>query len=194
MPTTAFVVVSQMRHREPFGDCPAGNFVVLELHPLLADRQPCPNPTSSCDQRSVRETLNGESVIHALLRPTQRYPVDAVRPTGGHLEHGDVAALVLGDGSFNDTTANQCSSPPVVPTIEPPGFEVGHFFITSRSRLPIGSGDLGSVVVLFAAMSKSETVVRGTNVRCSTCRHIQWVPVDKTAFACERCDAQLTRR
>src|SRR6185503_17185819 len=96
--------------------------------------------------------------------------------------------------SFNDATANQCSSPPVVPTIEPPGFEVGHFFITSRSRLPIGSGDLGSVVVLFAAMSKSETVVRGTNVRCSTCRHIQWVPVDKTAFACERCDAQLTRR
>ena len=82
----------------------------------------------------------------------------------------------------------------MVPTIEPPGFEVGHFFITSRSRLPIGSGDLGSVVVLFAAMSKSETVVRGTNVRCSTCRHIQWVPVDKTAFACERCDAQLTRR
>jgi len=82
----------------------------------------------------------------------------------------------------------------IVPTIEPPGFEVGHFFITSRSRLPIGSGDLGSVVVLFAAMSKSETVVRGTNVRCSTCRHIQWVPVDKTAFACERCDAQLTRR
>ena len=96
--------------------------------------------------------------------------------------------------SFNDTTADQCSSPPVVPTIEPPGFEVGHFFITSRSRLPIGSGDLGSLVVLFAAMSKSETVVRGTNVRCSTCRHIQWVPVDKTAFACERCDAQLTRR
>jgi hypothetical protein len=101
---------------------------------------------------------------------------------------------IVGSRSFNDTTANQCSSPPVVPTIEPPGFEVGHFFITSRSRLPIGSGDLGSVVVLFAAMSKSETVVRGTNVRCSTCRHIQWVPVDKTAFACERCDAQLTRR
>jgi hypothetical protein len=104
MPTTAFVVVSQMRHREPFGDCPAGNFVVLELHPLLADRQPCPNPTSSCDQRSVRETLNGESVIHALLRPTQRYPVDAVRPTGGHLEHGDVAALVLGDGSLTGSS------------------------------------------------------------------------------------------
>ena len=52
---------------------------------------------------------------------------------------------------------------------------------------------LGSVVVFFAVMSESETVVRGTNVRCSTCRHIQWVPVDKTAFACERCDAQLTR-
>jgi hypothetical protein len=59
--------------------------------------------------------------------------------------------------------------------------------------LPIGS-DLGCVGVLFAVMGESETVVRGTNVRCSTCRHIQWVPVDKTAFACERCDAQLTRR
>jgi hypothetical protein len=53
---------------------------------------------------------------------------------------------------------------------------------------------LGPLVVLFAVMSKAETVVRRTNVRCSTCRHIQWVPVDKTAFACERCDAQLTRR
>ncbi len=85
-----------------------------------------------------------------------------------------------------------------VPTIEPrtSRWSIRHrqpIALPSRSRLPIGS-ELGSVAVLFAVMSESETVVRGTNVRCSTCRHIQWVPVDKTAFACERCDAQLTRR
>ena len=63
---------------------------------------------------------------------------------------------------------------------------------SAASRSPFGS-DLGSVVVIFAAMGESQRVVRGTNVRCSTCRHIQWVSVDKAALACERCDAQLRR-
>jgi len=43
-------------------------------------------------------------------------------------------------------------------------------------------------------MSQSEYATQGRNVRCTVCRHIQWVPVDQTFLSYERCDAQLTRR
>jgi hypothetical protein len=76
-----------------------------------------------------------------------------------------------------------------------------NLYSLDRLVLVVGEPDrvCQSVVILgtwrtVCYMSESGTVVRATNVRCSTCRHIQWVPVDKTEFACERCDAQLTRR